>query len=261
MFDTTDFVFNGINSAVYGAYIVNSIGTSGIQKSLIAEHETTTDTSANGTMHTFGVKETKNLEFPLTIYFPDGLNRYDISAASKWLFNNTGYKELQILEDDMSHIYFEAKFNKVSELQHGTNIGFECTVETNSPYAKEYPTTIIRDYTDTPITIPIYNDSDDNKSLFPIIKIYANSTSGGSVIISNSLDPNNMMKVDRLTANEIIEINCRNKVPKSNLVDYIHDRFNGNYIELLPNRDNFVTVNGSIKKIEITYQNLRRMGV
>lgn len=142
MYKAFTFVYDDVSSSNYNLKLLRiddkdayTTGSSVPPKSF-----TMCKTNLSSKQNIVGVTVDDTLEFPVQVLFdweegehPDGVSRNVIGKIRKWLFNQTDFKKLVILQPDMQDKYFEAIFINPQDLMlEGQVIGFSGTVKCNN---------------------------------------------------------------------------------------------------------------------------------
>lgn len=248
-------IYDGTPSDLYGLYIYNDNGSFDSSNGESSEIIT-----GNVVRHPFrflyGHGDTDVLEFNISLVSKKPITRERRSAIYKWLVNRNGYKKLQIVQDDLNSIYFNTIFTEAEDIFHGNDMyGISVTAVCDSPYAYEEP--IVYTATKSSATV-IYNDSDINDYIYPVIKITMED-SGGDISVINGNESSRVFTFTGLSGGEVVTIDNRLKTIESSSGVRRLSSFNKTWFRIMPG-DNAITIIGS-GTVEITVPVIRRVSV
>lgn len=254
-----DFIFDGIPSEKFGLFLCN-----------IGETNKTTDNAGgNVKIHTdktpnmeynylLGVEHEDVFEFTFVFGSDSPKDRFDISLINNWLMGHKQYKKLQIIQKDMTSVYFNCIINDLRTIMFGNvPYAFECTVLCDRPWALENMKTYNYDVYDGK-TIIHNNISHKNGITLPIIEFTTNNNPS-NVSIINKTNGNYETKFVDLINEETIFLDCNTETIKSSTGNRRLSNFNNHWFELLPN-ENIITFKGDISNFKIKYENVRKVG-
>jgi len=210
----------------------------------------------------YGVSQRPVLQFSLTIGSPDYVDATTRSLIEKYLFGHTSYKKLQILETDLQDVYFNCLITKGSAQYIGNmNIGFECEVVCDSPWAWEFPKTLYIDYPEnvvTDVNYTFFNASDNNDYTYPSVEFRRNNV-GSDIKITNYSDNNREFAFTALSNNEVITVDNDRQIMTSSTGVYRLNKFNKNWLRFVPGANN-LNFYGGMSYLQIVTQNARKVG-
>lgn len=221
-------------------------------------------TSRSGHWDISGIVTPEPLSFQMQImihsddqdFYANGnplIKRNHISRISHWLFDNTQFKKLQILTDDMRDVYFMAIFKDVEYFEAGGDVcGFRATVLTDNIGAYEDKTIKKSCSGSTRIALQCLHDG--IYEITPKYKITLLSTAvdievNGRNIKLQSLTPGSTITIDTETLNA-------KSSEGENL--YVGDRFNLGFPTMRYGK-NEIIVTGDCE-LEINYSLIREVG-
>jgi hypothetical protein len=199
------FIYNGIPSDRYGLFI-SDIDSGAINRTM---GNTSVDIYEKklfrrATPYFYGATPSKKLTFKFSAFSEDEISADNFELIQRWLFGSKTYKRLQVVQEDMQSVYFNAIMNDPEIVRVGSLImGFSCTVECDSPFAYMFPKTTTYTYSGSSndVVQTFYNASDDADSyLYPKLVITINSF-GGSVTIRNLSESSRSSVITGLSAN------------------------------------------------------------
>lgn len=185
-------------------------------------------------------------------------------VITKWLFDKMQYHKLEIVSEEYEDLYFNCVLTETKKYQEGVGcIGYSCTVICDAPWAWECEKTNPYTVSSSPYSFNFINTSDNEDDMHPYIVITCGST-GGTISITNANDvddmgTSNIIQFTGLSANEMITIDNYGQVISST-GNSRYNNWNHNRLNLISG-DNHITIIGNVSKLEITYQNARRIGV
>lgn len=256
------FKFDGIMSNQYGLIIAN-IKTDFSETKLDGKITyATTNILSTNKFYSNGRTITDPLTFDIEIVSKEsnvGFSELQLRSITKWLFTRIGYHKLEIMSKDYAGLYFNCLLTDPEPKNAGVGgFGYKFTVICDAPWAWENPKTYTYNFTTLPSTINFINNSDYEDYLVPKkVVVTANST-GGAISIVNQENDNSSIQFTSLSANESITIDEFGQVTSST-GNLMYSKWNGTRFKFV-NKDNHLYVTGNVSKIEITYQNARRIG-
>jgi len=254
-FYANTFIFDDIPSEFYNLYF-GGFGDSG---------EAITPTASDISLITqklfrkpvplyYGSEQTPVLSFPLSMYSPDEITAQDFSLISSWLFGQMNYVKLRICQSDMSDIYFNCFLTAPMITRVGNIIqGISCTVVCDSPWAWKSPRTYTYTYGDTYNIVEtriLLNESANNFYTYPTELIITANTFGGTIHITN-MDDDDREFILSLSPNEVLTLDCENKIITSTTTTYPLENFNKNWLRFLRGY-NSLEIDGNISELEFT---------
>lgn len=258
-----DFIFDGLPSSEYGLQIL-SLGTAPDTETLIPNKEYIKVKAPNDTRYRIlNVSEDEPLTFKLQLFSTECTTEDEFLASNRikvitdWMFNQTDYKKLQIINSEISHLYFNCILKDATKLMIAQNVfGIECTVECDSAGAWEFEKTNRYDFVANGNGSILFNNiSSELKGLKPFLTI--EMFEDGNLSMTN-LTTGQFITINNLNITEKIIMDCRNQVISSNLDKYLFDDFNGEFLYLKQGLNN-IAVTGKCK-MTMTYQNQVKVG-
>lgn len=207
-----------------------------------------------------GIQQTPPLTFDIEANISQEMTATDYRVIASWLFGNTQYKKLQIVQDDMSDMYFNGIFVKPQIKRAGNLIrGFYSTFTCDSPWGWTFPQTITKNYTTSIVndSFVINNLSDNNFYLRPLVVVTMNIFDG-FITLTNVEDNNRQFSITTLASNEVVTINNDLQIITSSTGLNRLGNFNLNWFQLLQGI-NHIQLSGNVSQVKITYQFARKM--
>jgi len=104
------------------------------------------------------------------------------------------------------------------------------------------------------------NTSDYNEYMIPSLTTITCGTVGGNISVQNTDDVNsNQITFTGLSPNEIITIDEFGQMQSSTGLNR-YDNWNGKRLHLISG-DNHINISGDVVRLDISYQNVRRIGI
>lgn len=204
-FYSYDFIFDGVPSHTFDMKIIsfddgglfNGVGSSDVEV-------LTQRVLRKSKPYYLGRIQQPVLEFQLTFGRAQIVSGMDRDLISKWLFGRSGYKKLQILQDDLNGAYFNCFLTKPEPLYIGNlNYAFSCTVTCDSPFAYGYEkiwsaSAIQLNNVDGNQNVTLYVDSSEDDYLYPQLNINTGFTGNPPYDISiiNHSDGNRLFFIE-----------------------------------------------------------------
>lgn len=251
-----NFIFDGVPSEQYGIFLCN-INQSGKQTydggGAIKIH--TSKTPLMDYNYLMGIEYDEVFEFKMTFGSLQPKDKFDISLINNWLIGHSEYKRLQILQHDMTNVYYNCILNDYKIVSYGNYAyAFECTVTCDRPWALGNTKTFIYKTG----TVVHNNDSHSSRVTYPKLTFTTNNANA-TVSIINATNSNWETKFTGLSAKETIVVDNERQLITSSLGLYRLGNFNKHWLELLP-RGNKLYISGNINEIKIEYNEIRKVG-
>jgi len=257
-----EFSYDNVPSSKFNLTISSASGDSGMQDVRASSDIElyTEQIYRRPKVYFYGTSQRPVLEFDIEVTSPIEIDSVTSQVIQTWLFGQTEYKKLQIIQNDMQMVYFNCLLTSPTVLKHGRMIvGYKATVICDAPFAWEFPRTLTFDYTDVVISesYTFYNASDDVGYLYPTVEITMNST-GGNASITNGSDNNRKFEITDLSAGEVITFdNSRGIITSSTGLNRL-SLFNKKWLRFVPS-NNELLIEGNIGQLSITYQIARKV--
>lgn len=255
-----DFIFDDIPSEKFDVFICS------IDKSMKSEE----DGGGNVKIHTdktfkmeynylLGIEHDDVFEFKFTFGSKTPKDRFDVSLINNWLIGHNHYKKLQILQEDMTSIFFNCIINDFKITSFGNlPYVFECNVICDRGWALENARTYNYNISQNPQRIAHNNTSHKNNITLPIIEFTTNNADA-TVSIINESNKRYETKFTGLSNGETISMNGQTEIITSSMRLRRLNNFNNHWFELVPNQ-NIIVVSGDVSNFKITYENVRKVG-
>ena len=258
------FLYDNIPSETYGLYILDFETTGGLTESEAGGETEPIEEwiyRRSKSYHYGNIMNTP-LEFDLSVASFDPIPGYDRGKILQWLLGRGSFKKLQICEDDISNVYFNAlctsaKTIYVGNVQRGIKLHFRC----DSPWAWEFPKTLTYNFTGNEIknfTFDFYNSSEDGHYIYPIIDFTLNSI-GNGISIANLTTGDTAFTFTGIQPNENIVINNYLETIVSDTGLLRLNYFNKSWFRLIEGRNQIHVISG-IGELKITTQFARKIG-
>lgn len=255
-YNALNFIFDGVPSERYGLFLC-SVNETGKQ---------TYDGGSNIKIHTsktplmdynylMGAEYEDTFEFKMTFGCSTPKDKFDISLINNWLIGHSQYKKLQILQDDMTNVYYNCILNDYKVVTFGNcAYAFECTVICDRPWALGN----IKTYTYGLGNVNHNNGSHTNRITLPKLT-FTTIRPNASLSIVNLSNGNWETKFTGLSANETIVVDNQLQIITSSLGLRRLGNFNKHWLELLP-KMNKLSITGDVENIKIEYSEIRKVG-
>lgn len=256
------FVFDGIACNEYGVMCV-SFASPGMKTIPSQESELKTQKSISGDIfHIISQVYTKPLTYTIQIVNKDytPISTVQERALKKWLCKRAIYKPFCVLEKRYADIWFFANINNPKLINVCDTVGMELTVTTNAPFGFSD----VRDKRWTmagnDVIEDLYVDNDEELPIYPDLQITMNE-SGALTLVNNSItDVDNILKLENLTAGEIITLECGYPYISSSVQTHnIFDDFNKFWPYLIDGYNRFTVDKACM--LELKYREYRKVGI
>lgn len=259
-FNAYDFVYDGIPSHTFDLKIItfddgglfSGVGSSNVD--ILTQR-----VLRKSKLYYLGRIQQPVLEFPFTFGTAHELSGMDRDLISAWLFGRSGYKKLEVLQDDLNSAWFNC-FMTEPEPQYigGINYAFKCNVVCDSPFAYSPTKTIVTgSFAGESYDFSIYNHSSDDDYLYPVVEFTLSGANNFS--LTNLTDNNRVFTFTGLLSTETITVdNDIQTVVTDSGINRL-SKFNKNWFRLVPKINN-LRVTSSISNLEITYNERIKIG-
>lgn len=262
-FNASDFMYGDKFSQLYGLKILNfdSSGLySGVGSSDVEIYSQQVMRKAKP--YYLGRSQSKILQFPLTFGTNIPVTGMERDLIQNWLFGETTYKKLLIVQDDLEGAWFNCFLtNPVPMYIANFNYAFQCTVTCDSPFAYSPLRTVTRTFAGDNIVqfdCTIFNRSSDKDYLYPNLTFELNSV-GNSFSLTNANDNDREFLFSNLSPNETITVNNDLQILTSSTGLHRLDSFNKKWFRLVPGT-NLIHVESGIGTCTITYYDRKKIG-
>lgn len=193
---------------------------------------------------------------PETFYFSES----EVNSLLRWLNRRTYCKFKPIYNDgSFSNVFYNATFNVKLISAAGNVIGLELTMITDSPYAYQETRTV---------TFPNarmfqWSDTSDEIGTIPC-DVQITCHEAGDLVITNSLDQINPVKIQNVQVGEVITLKGKTKmITSSTNHPKLYNDFNYGFIRMANTYSNRANVFNSSLSITITisYNPIRKVGM
>ena len=264
-FYAKNFVFDGIPSEMYGLVISSSSSgedTSNASTDVDIKIQTI---FRRPVPYFYGVTQTPVLEFDAEVYTTESeITQPDSALIQKWLFGQSNYKKLRIVQPDMEEIYFNCFLTKPKICRVGNIIiGYTFTVVCDSPFAWGIEKTVR--YSQSNTTNILFNESDNVYYTYPTLTIQLDGTANGTFLIRNITDNNRTFSMGSvgkwLQPSDLISINNDLQIVTATITPNILNTIESpiTFFRLLSG-SNEIYVSGNIQYVDISYTPLKKAG-
>jgi len=280
-FYARNFIFDDIPSEEYGLIISSDGGSvsNGHNVELITD-----DIYRRHTPYFYGVRQADMITMEASIRSSNGeITAEDSAHIQKWLFGQTTYKELRIVQGDMEEYFYKCFLLAPRIVRVGNLIvGYDFTIQLDSPFAygEELSTTLSFSYTSaSPQTTntTFLNVSDNNYYTYPTFTFEASGSAYSPYTylqVTNNTDGSRIFQMgensgsSRLDLNEYIIIDndlqsilsyTDNTMTTETTEKRIQDLLNGYFFRLLSGGNSLSVVSSNIEYLTISYTPLKRI--
>lgn len=263
-----DFVFDDVPSLAYDLKIISldedgifsGVGSSNVE--ILSQR-----VLRKAKPYYLGRIQNQVLEFPLTFGTSQIISGMERDLISAWLFGRSGYKKLQILQDDLNGAYFNCFMNNPEPVYIGNlNYAFRCTVVCDSPFAylpeKIYTSGSFIASETVYKTINIYNQSSDDDYTYPIVKFKPHTTTPTVFSITNHTDDDREFSFSSIPFSEEIYVDNDLQIVRTNETAPYQSAmayFNAGWLRLKP-RMNTLYVTTNAQSLEIRHTERVKIG-
>lgn len=258
IFHALEFSIDDTHCSKYGLQILTDQESkedgSGYQTDLI-----TAKSPLSQKFYYYGDSVSEPLTFKMTVGTTEPIDALLRSEIQYWLFGQSGYRKLKIIQDDMLNLHFQCRFNAVKIKNVGNKpMLIEFDVICDSPYAWEDIKESIYTTIPTSKEIVFNNTSHLIGYTYPIVELKTGRE--GTVSIINKNDKDREMKFENLMQNEVLTIDCNTGQITTNKDLNRLEVCNKKLLRLVGGI-NKLTLTGDIVNLKITYQNARMVGM
>ena len=256
-FNGCEFIYDGISSINYSLRIVEFDSTgkqeydSGGQSKLILD-----TIYRKSKVSYYGRTRDTQLGLDFTVACFDPISVDDQSLIKSWLLGSPTYTTLQIVQDDMSMIYYNCIITKATDIKVGNmGYGLNLHAECDSPWAWEPVNVLTKTYGGGGVTNETFNfmnNSIDQDYNYPTIEFVLNAI-GTTFSLTNNTDDGRQFIFTGLLANEDVVVDNYNKIITSSSGLYRLQNFNLKWFRLLQGM-NSISILGAISSFQMTYQ-------
>lgn len=243
-FHAYEFIFDGVPSHMYDLKIT-SFDDTGVSSGVGSSNVDILSQTVLRKSKAYYLGRTQHtvLEFSLTFGRAAPISGMDRDLISKWLFGRSGYKKLEILQDDLNGAYFNCFLTNPEPVYVGNvNYGFNCTIVCDSPWAYTYEKVVSGTIGATGSAVfTIHNDSSEDDYLYPNLVLVSGNGSGSWISITNASDSNREFRLTDISPTYTINVNNDLQILSTSTSALILDKFNKNWFRLKP-RANEITI-------------------
>ncbi len=260
-FYARNFIFNGIPSQTLGLTISSENAEdstnagSDVEPKIIKIYRRPTN-------YIVGVEQSPELTYPVSFNSESFISATFAAQIEQKLFGQMGYKKLQVIQPDMDSFYWNC-FLKSPQMKTvgGQIVGWNATVECDSPWAKSFERTLPYNYTSAlSASALMYNNrSGNNDYSFPNLQFTMNNA-GGNFIMYNTTDANRFFMFTGLSPNEVITVDNERQIITSSPTGINRlPNFNKHWFRVKPGRNDLLLY-GNISQLKIIYTDAQKIG-
>lgn len=247
MFDSYEFSFDGVSSAMYGLMIYDfgGVGQTDVSFANKADIVETRTNNRIQPLH-FGVNyHSEPLAFKLVFGAMRAMDRFELEDISLWLTGHQNYKWLSIDQPDLDRIQFRCIITELTPLAHSwLPVAFEATVTCDCPYGYGpfFSKTID---VDGETNVLLRNDSSVREYLMPTL-VYQPGDHDGVLSIVNHNDGDWTFRIEDIpkTAGTITVDNNNGIIREAGEGLNLYGGFNLHFFRLVQG-DNNITITGN----------------
>ncbi len=219
-----------------------------------------TDRAAqDDTNHILSLDYDDAFEFELMFGRENPPDRHMVSLINTWLIGQTNYKELRIIQEDMSTVHYNCVMSDFEICTFGNlAYAFKCNVICDRPYGIGNAQTHKYTIRDGVGNLVLRNTSNTTSLTLPRVTFTTN-TSNATVSIKNVSNNDYVTSFTGLADGETITLDCKRQILKSSKGVRRLSNFNKHWLELVPNL-NKLQVTGDISSLVIEYDPIKKMG-
>lgn len=247
-FYATEFVFDNVPCEKYNLFLAN-FDSGVIENNFGGDIEIIEEKTRNKN-YFYGVKQSGNLTFPITMMSEAPLDYYDVSAIGQLLFNRLEYKYLQIVQPDLEGVFFRCMLINPKKISIGNQVyGFKCDVYCSEGHVWSDEFTYQYNIITPNQSIVFINLSDIEGYIYPKINFTTSSTTT-SFSIKNINDNDRVFSFTGINSSENLIIDNELKIITSSTGQNRLQKFNLNWFRTVSGNNNLViNGNGTLKII------------
>jgi hypothetical protein len=251
------FIYNNVPSELYDLRIISFDSGGKADYDSGIESDLQVDTIyRKSKANYYGRSHNKQLSFEFTVGSFNQISMDDQNLIKAWLLGSPNFTKLQIVQDDMSNIYYSAIITKATDIHVGNfSYALNLVVTCDSPWAWEEAKILNKNYTSGGVetdSFNFFNQSVDQDYNYPIIQFTTNAI-GTSFSLTNVTDASRVFTFTGISANETITCDCYNKILTSSTGLYRLNTFNKHWFRLIQG-NNSISLVGAINNFKMTYQ-------
>lgn len=185
---------------------------------------------------------------------------YELSAISRWLIRQDGYKRLQFVQEDYSDVYFNAYVKSTNYIGDGKILALEITFVCDAPFGYGEKIKGTWDVSSHTENFYFHDMSDEVGYIYPDMTITIHESC--DFTIHNSIENRNFI-IRSCVPNEVITINGNVLQMKTTSVTHnLYESSNFNFFRFsntYNTRKNIITVTGK-STIQFSYIPIRKVG-
>ncbi|MBO5970224.1 MAG: hypothetical protein J6S14_17225 [Clostridia bacterium] len=249
-FQAEHILYDGISSERFGLTLFNENG--GLEETGGTSFSILRSSLRGGQEFVYmGKEDADPIPMELSLISDTVLDSAMQGAIHKWLIGHSGYKELRIMQADMTTLRIGCIFHELKYLQVGNDtVGVVAIGECNSRYYRGND--IASSASGASGSFTIRNLSDINEYIYPEVRITMPS-GGGNFSLVNETDNGRESVFTSLSGEEQITLyNFRQIIESSSGIRRL-SAFNKKWVRILPGVNNFsFAFTGGAGRIEIT---------
>ena len=259
----SSFTYDNISSDTYNVMLCsfNKSGLDDVDMGLDIEILSDTVTSRHDKLE-YGMKYSSVLSFNMEISIrgSEYINKNQIRDITRWLSGRNKSSWLVIQNEEYDDVQYYCRVTSIKKKEYGGNVvGFLLTWTCSSPFAYTSEFNYGYDINKENYQLNFFNDSDEYDYLYPKVRIVVGENTD-TITIVNTSDSGRKFKITGLVEGEVIDIDNKNGIIKSNIQ-------NKKMLPLFETRkwlrfrdgENKLIINGMCK-VDISFRFARKVG-
>ncbi len=259
-YQALSFIYDDVPSEKFGVFLCNqdtglNSFNGGGNVDIVTERASQDDVN-----HIVSIDYNKVFEFELMFGREEAPDKHMISLINTWLIGHQNYKELRIVQKDMSTVYYRCIMTDFEICSIGNvPYAFKCSVICDRPYG--IGNTQVYTYTikDGVNNLILRNTSNTTGITLPRLTFTTNGSDECDLKITNLNNNSYETIFTSLAENETIVLDCKLQKISSSTGARRLSNFNKHWLELVPNL-NKLQVEGNVSNIKIEYKPIKKMG-
>lgn len=262
MVEECSFSFANIESADYGIFLAN---IDSLPDTLFSGANTeilSTTITGRSSKIVYGVKESENISFPITLIFPEHFTFETMCDIKHWLFGQSKPQKLKFHHPDLEDYYFSCFLRCEEDYHDGRNYrAMKVTVESVSSYAfKDDVSFIVSSSENT----KVYIQTEELTGVKPIVEFTITENNQVVELTNHFTEPTLQIKSSdkyNLKSGDVVVIDNRTKFVKINhklSISNLSFKNGYGYMTLVDGMNILQGTDGV--DIKITYTPTRRIG-
>lgn len=246
MFNATEFMYDGIDSAEYGLKIA-SFSNNALEETSYPVPDVVVGKSAKSKkFHFINISYDSPPTFSFSVVSETTIHEEILREILIWLDSRKGFKPFVIMQEGLDTFTYHCIFNVTDLIYHSGNcVGLNLTATFDSLYLTGDPIEIIVFGDGTPKEVDLFNDSDVmDEYIYPIVEF--DSADGKVSIINLTDDKTREFSFEGVARNSLYKIDNELKVITGDGNDLL-GKFSKKWLRVLRGKNRLkVCVNGTV---------------